>query len=112
MLEMKNLSASNTFATGIRKTSILTREVLQKQKCDAHRGRQAQKSEWHRGWERHFCVSQHPLGENGNMLEKCTLALEWRTGAVCNSHERKQESSPRVGERAIEHLEHLICSWR
>ena len=32
MLEVKNLSASNTFATGIRKTSILTREVLQKPK--------------------------------------------------------------------------------
>ena len=35
------------------------------------------------------------------MSEKCTLALEWRTAAVCNSHVQKQESSPRVGERAI-----------
>ena len=40
------------------------------------------------------------------MSEKCTLALEWRTGAVRNSHERKQESSPRVGERAI----YFLCS--
>ena len=35
------------------------------------------------------------------MSEKCILALEWRTGAVRNSRERKQESSPRVVERAI-----------
>ena len=35
------------------------------------------------------------------MLEKCTLALEWRTTVVRNSHERKQESSPRVGGRVI-----------
>ena len=35
------------------------------------------------------------------MSEKRTLALEWRTAAVCNSHVQKQESSPRVGERAI-----------
>jgi hypothetical protein len=35
------------------------------------------------------------------MSEKCILALEWRTCAVRNSRERKQESSPRVGERAI-----------
>ena len=32
MLEVKNPSASNTFATGIRKKSILAREVLQKPK--------------------------------------------------------------------------------
>ena len=32
MLEVKNLSASNTFASGIRKKSILAREVLQKPK--------------------------------------------------------------------------------
>ena len=35
------------------------------------------------------------------MSEKCILALEWRTCVVRNSRERKQESSPRVGERAI-----------
>ena len=35
------------------------------------------------------------------MLEKCILAMEWRTGSVRNSRERKQESSPRVGGRAI-----------
>ena len=35
------------------------------------------------------------------MSEKCILALEWRTCAVRNSRERKQESSPRVGEKAI-----------
>ena len=35
------------------------------------------------------------------MSEKYTLALEWRTAAVYNSHVQKQESSPRVGERAI-----------
>ena len=40
------------------------------------------------------------------MLEKYTLALEWRTAAVCNSHVQKQTSSPRVGERAIR----VLCS--
>ena len=35
------------------------------------------------------------------MSEKFIMALEWRTGVVRNSHGRKQESSPRVGEIAI-----------
>ena len=35
------------------------------------------------------------------MSEKCSLALEWGTCAVRNSRERKQESSPRMAERAV-----------
>lgn len=53
----------------------------------AHRGRQAQKSERRGGRERYFCVSTHPLDENGNIIEKLTFVLEWHTNVLRDSRE-------------------------
>ena len=61
------------------KSHSRTRGVAKFGNVTRTKGAKHTKSERHRGRERDFCVLQHPLDENDNITEKCTLALEWRT---------------------------------